>query len=171
MKPAVRYCHGILGCVVSLFGPFVVWTGWIRCAATFFATCFATCFPTCFVAPCDAPRRLAPVVSRALDQTPLVWMSLAITGVVAVAINRYIFIYTSCAVGAKCTCSDSSQILEVQVDAAHCIFKHHFSAANQRFHRGWSDHCTLHPLLSFNQLNTVFIVTSLLRLLPHTYMC
>jgi hypothetical protein len=30
VKPLVRYSHGILGGLISLYGPFVVWTGWIR---------------------------------------------------------------------------------------------------------------------------------------------
>ena len=51
MKTVVRYIHGIAGGLLALYGPFVVWTGWIR---------------------------LAPVSIRALDSTPLVWMSLAI---------------------------------------------------------------------------------------------
>lgn len=62
VKPFVRYSHGILGSLISLYGPFVVWTGWIR---------------------------LAPVVSAALDQTPFVWMSLAIAGFVIVVANRF----------------------------------------------------------------------------------
>jgi hypothetical protein len=31
VKPLVRYTHGIVGGLLSLYGPFVVWTGWIRC--------------------------------------------------------------------------------------------------------------------------------------------
>ena len=52
MKTIVRYVHGIAGGLLALYGPFVVWTGWIR---------------------------LAPASISALDSTPLVWMSLAIT--------------------------------------------------------------------------------------------
>ena len=52
MKTAVRYIHGIAGGLLALYGPFVVWTGWIR---------------------------LAPATIAALDTQPLVWMSLAIT--------------------------------------------------------------------------------------------
>jgi len=51
MKAIVRYIHGIVGGLLAIYGPFVVWTGWIR---------------------------LAPVTIVALDSTPLVWMSLAI---------------------------------------------------------------------------------------------
>ena len=52
MRKGVRYAHGIVGIALSFFGPYVVWTGWVR---------------------------LAPAQTAALLNTPWVWLSLAIT--------------------------------------------------------------------------------------------
>ena len=52
MKKAVRFIHGLAGILLSFYGPFTVWTGWLL---------------------------LQPAVPAigALDSTPLVWMALA----------------------------------------------------------------------------------------------
>jgi hypothetical protein len=50
VKPIVRWSHGIVGVLLSIYGPFVVWNGWVRMAVT---------------------------MNSALDTTPLIWLSVA----------------------------------------------------------------------------------------------
>jgi ferredoxin-NADP reductase len=65
MRQTVRYMHGIVGVAISFFGPYVVWTGWVQL------------------------QPAMPVIPE-LDDTPWVWLSLALT-LAAVYITWYLF--------------------------------------------------------------------------------
>jgi len=58
VRPFVRWSHGIVGILLSIYGPIVVWNGWVRIAIT-----------------TDSP----------LDTTPVIWLSVSIALVLAYA--------------------------------------------------------------------------------------
>jgi NAD(P)H-flavin reductase len=60
VRPFVRWSHGVVGVLLSIYGPFVVWNGWVRMAVT---------------------------ANSALDTTPMIWLSVVIGVVFAYAIG------------------------------------------------------------------------------------